>query len=174
MIESALQSFVAQLERRFDPRVEPTLADLQLIAEDLLALSRGLDFGHLDVQEAGLGQELVHSLAVSPSGGPSIYLVSDGPDVTSPPHEHKTWAVIVGIRGCELNTKFQRLGATSRQVIAVDSVNVGAGQALVMLPAEIHATSVLGVQATFHLHLYGSALHALPPFTSRCFVASAA
>ncbi|MDC8772098.1 cupin domain-containing protein [Roseateles albus] len=165
---------MTQLERRFDSRVELSLADLQSVAEDLLKLCRGLDFGQLGLQEAGPGQELLHKLAVSSKGGPSIYLVSDGPGVTSQPHEHKTWAVIVGIRGCEINTRFQRVVKDSRQVVAVDSVSVGAGQLLLMRPSEIHATSVLGEQATFHLHLYGSALHALPPFQSRCFEASAA
>jgi predicted metal-dependent enzyme (double-stranded beta helix superfamily) len=174
MIEAALQGFVRQLERRFDSRVEPSLAGLQSVGDDLLELCRGLDFGRLDLQEAGPGQELVHNLAVSSRGGPSIYLVSDGPGVTSRPHEHRTWAVIVGIRGCEINTRFQRMAKDSRQVVAADVVSVGAGQVLVMLPAEIHATSVLGEQATFHLHLYGSALHALPPFQSRCFEASSA
>lgn len=172
MIEAALQGFVAQLERRLDLRAEPSLADLQSVAEDLLALCRGLDFGQLDLQEAGPAQELLYKLAVSSKGGPSIYLVSDGPGVTSLPHEHQTWAVIVGLRGCELNTKFKRLAANCRQVFAVDSVSVGAGQALVMLPTEIHATAVLGELASFHLHLYGSALHLLPPFQSRCFEAS--
>ncbi|MCV2358567.1 hypothetical protein LNV08_06210 [Paucibacter sp. TC2R-5] len=174
MIEAALQGFVTQLERRFDPRAELSLADLQSVAEDLLKLCRGLDFGRLDLQEAGPGQEVLHNLSVSSKGGPSIYLVSDGPGVTSRPHEHKTWAVIVGIQGCEINTRFQSVVKDSRQVVAVDSVNVGAGQLLWMLPDEIHATSVLGEQATFHLHLYGSALHAVPPFQSRCFEASPA
>jgi predicted metal-dependent enzyme (double-stranded beta helix superfamily) len=171
MLEAALQAFVAQLERRFGSRLDLSPADLLCVAEDLVGLCRGLAFNQLDLPEAGPGQELLHNLAVSPRGGPSIYLVSDGPGVTSRPHEHKTWAVIVGIRGCEINTKFRRVAEDSRQVVAVDSVSVGAGQYLLLLPTEIHATAVVGERATFHLHLYGSALHALPPFQSRCFEA---
>jgi predicted metal-dependent enzyme (double-stranded beta helix superfamily) len=172
MIETALKAFVAQL--RIGPAFEPGPADLRDLSEDLLRLCRKLDFNQLDLPEAGPGQEFLHHLAVSPVGGPSIYLVSDGPGVTSPPHEHKTWAVIVGIRGCEINTRFERLDVGSRQVVAADSVNVGAGQWLLLSPEQIHATAVLGEQATFHLHLYGAALHTLPPFKSRCFEAVSA
>lgn len=174
MTEAALKAFVAQIELRFGPRFEPGPVDLRDLAEDLLQLCRKLDFNQLDLPEAGPGQEFLHPLAVSPVGGPSIYLVSDGPGVTSPPHEHQTWAVIAGIRGCEINTRFERLDVDSRQVVAVDSVSVGAGQLMLLSPEQIHATTVLGERATFHLHLYGAALHTLPPFKNRCFEAVSA
>lgn len=169
MTEAALKAFVAKVELRFGPAFEPGPADLRDLGEDLLRLCRKLDFNQLDLPEAGPGQEFLHHLAVSPLGGPSLYLVSDGPGVTSPPHEHQTWAVIVGIRGCEINTRFERQDVGSRQVVAVESVSVGPGQLLLLSPEQIHATAVLGERATFHLHLYGKALHTLPPFKSRCF-----
>ena len=33
---------------------------------------------------------------LAPDNSPSLYLVSDGHGVITPPHEHKTWVIIAG------------------------------------------------------------------------------
>lgn len=165
----ALYEFTSRLNARFGSQSNPSQADLRSLADELAGLCRELDFDTLGLLQAVPGQEVLHELAVSPEGGPSAYLVSDGQGVSSPPHEHNTWVIIIGIRGVERNTTFERIAANSRQVHAIESVNVGAGQSLILAPAEIHSTDVVGEHATYHVHLYGSALGSLPPFPSRCF-----
>lgn len=144
----ALHEFTLRLDARFGSQSNPSQADLLSVADELARLCHELDFNASDLPEAMPGQEVLHDLAVSSIGGPSVYLVSDGLGVSSPPHEHKTWAVIVGIRGVELNTKFERTAVNSQQVHAIESVRVGAGRVLILSPTEIHSTNVLGEHAT--------------------------
>lgn len=167
----ALCDFTTRFGERFGRESIPGDADLRRIADGLVRLCHELDVDTLGLPEARPGQEVLHHLAVSPVGGPSAYLVSDGAGVSSPPHEHGTWAVIVGLRGVEINTRFERVAAHSRQVRATETVQVGAGQVLILASSDIHSTEVLGERATCHVHLYGSALGALPPFASRSFEA---
>lgn len=112
------------------------------------------------------GEELLYELAVSP-GGASLYLVSDGSGVISPPHEHGTWAVIAGLRGNEANVLYPRVVAG--QVAPIDRVVVGPGALMVLAATAIHATEVVGAEPTFHLHLYGKPLSELASFGSRVF-----
>ncbi len=167
----ALSDFTAKLGESFGRESVPGDSDLRRIADELVRLCHELDVDTLGLPQALPGQEVLHELAVSPAGGPSAYLVSDGAGVSSPPHEHGTWAVIVGLRGVETNTRFERVAANSRQVRAIETVQVGAGQVLILSSTDIHVTDVSGERATYHVHLYGSALAVLPPFASRCFEA---
>jgi predicted metal-dependent enzyme (double-stranded beta helix superfamily) len=115
------------------------------------------------------GEERLYKLAVISEYTPSIYLVTDGAGVVSPAHEHCTWAVIVGLDGNELNTFFPRQSAGSAVVTPEQSINVGAGEFLTMSAATIHSTATVGNESTFHVHIYGRPLVALPPFASRTF-----
>jgi predicted metal-dependent enzyme (double-stranded beta helix superfamily) len=112
------------------------------------------------------GEELLYELAVSP-GCASLYLVSDGSGVISPPHEHGTWAVIAGLRGKEANCLYQRVVAG--QVVPMERVVVGPGEFMVLASTAIHSTEVVGTEPTFHLHLYGKPLNELASFGSRVF-----
>ena len=112
------------------------------------------------------GEELVHELAVA-SGEPSLYLVSDGAGTSSPPHRHDTWAIIAGIRGRESNILFRLVACAEPFAVPVETVTVGPGEVLILAPESVHATEVVGSEATFHLHLYGRPLHELPGFEER-------
>ncbi|MBB4843862.1 putative metal-dependent enzyme (double-stranded beta helix superfamily) [Paucibacter oligotrophus] len=118
---------------------------------------------------AQAGQELLYELAVDPAGGPSLYLVSDGAGTSSPPHTHQTWAVLLGLRGVELNQLFRLRGDSDGRLHKVGAEEaVGPGACLLMQAEDIHATRVRG-ESCYHLHLYGRALSHLPPFATRCF-----
>ncbi len=168
---SSFQVFLAQLGRRLAPDESPAPEELQTIAKELLALCQTSTFNAELFPAAEVGKEHLHVLAISDTGGPSVYLVSDGVGVTSPPHEHQTWAVIVGVRGVERNIQYRRLPGDHRQVVEQGVVDVGTGEYLCMAEADIHATDVVGDQPSYHVHLYGRALSALPAFAERCFVA---
>lgn len=147
----------------------PSEEQLGIVAEALCRLACSPAWQHCPYHEAVAGEELLYELAVSADNGPSLYLVSDGATVVSPPHGHGTWAVIVGIRGREVNHLYVVSAGDDRVVVRTSTVEIGPGEALVLSPREIHSTAVAGDHATFHLHLYAQPLHSLPSFESRCY-----
>lgn len=148
---------------------EPCARELLAIGDELRRLGAEVDVAAITNLIAAPGQERLHPIVVSASGGPSLYLVSDGAGTASAPHEHQTWVAIVGLHGLELNTLFRRADAATRTIVREREAAVGPGDLLVLDAAQIHSTRVDGAAPTVHLHLYGRALSALPPFSERCF-----
>lgn len=81
------------------------------------------------------------------------------------PHNHTTWAVIVGIAGDELNRFYERTddksepGKGTLRQSGQETVKFGTGVAF--LPEDIHSIHVEGEEKTVHLHMYGLALEQL-------------
>jgi len=79
-----------------------------------------------------------------------------------PPHNHTTWAVIVGVYGQEFNRFFERTDDCSVPDKAVlketGSFVVTHGNGVVFMPDDIHSISTDDSESTFHLHMYGMAL----------------
>jgi len=148
---------------------QPSEKQLKDLADKLVFLAGASAWEACPYREAVPGEELLYELAVSSNEGPSLYLVSDGPTVISPPHEHTTWAVIAGIRGRETNRLYARQSNKNRLLVESSNVDVGPGEFLILGAQDIHATEVHSREATFHLHLYGRPLYSLPTFVSRCF-----
>lgn len=149
----------------------PTRASLEAAAKALATLDLDVLLHDATLAPARAGEERLYVLGTSGPERPALYLVSDAPGVTSPPHEHQTWALLVGLDGIERNHAFER-SASGREVRAGASRDVGPGEWLAMGVDEIHATEVVSRVPTRHLHLYGRPLDALPPFAARCFVAA--
>lgn len=141
--------------------------DFEAIADSLLHLANSPMWQVAPYPVARVGEEALYELAVA-GDRPALYLVSDGVGVTSPPHCHETWAVVVGIRGLELNHLYTK-SAKSGIVVETTHVAVGSGEVLLLGPDDIHSTEVVGQAATYHLHLYGRPLSALSSFQARCF-----
>src|SRR5262245_58214888 len=102
------------------------------VAGDLKQLAAELALPHRDYPVACAGEDIVYELAGDPVSGIALYLVSDAPGTRSPPHDHCTWAVIVGIDGTELNTVYKVSNAQMRRVEPFAEVVLGKGQALVL------------------------------------------
>jgi predicted metal-dependent enzyme (double-stranded beta helix superfamily) len=119
-------------------------------------------------------QELVYEIARASEAGPTLYLVSDGVGVSSPSHEHLTWAVIVGISGVEVNVVYELTNAKKRSVRPARRVLVAKNDVLVLETGAIHSTLVASSTPTYHLHRYGKPLETLPPFPARRYDADAA
>lgn len=104
-----------------------------------------------------LSEDVDHRFALYGSTGAS------GKSV--PPHNHTTWAVIVGVHGDELNRFYERLddGSVEGQgrVEEKGEFTVSHGTGVVFLPEDIHAISTDDAESTLHLHLYGLALDQL-------------
>lgn len=169
-IHMPLQNAVAEQARHWveqlrTPPHEP--ADLRAIASSLRRFANASVWQATPYRQAVPGEELLYELALGTGNRPSLYLVSDGEGVVSPPHGHGTWAVIAGIRGQELNHRYTVQSSERRTVVRVGEVEVGPGQVLTLRAEDIHSTEVRGVGPTFHLHLYGRSLTELPSFERR-------
>ena len=95
----------------------------------------------------------------------ALYLNSIIPGKTTIPHNHDTWAVIVAIRGEELNRLYQRDddGSDPEQarISLTHELTVQPGTSVSFLPDDLHSIHVTGDQPTLHFHLYGRPLDTL-------------
>ena len=115
------------------------------------------------------------SFPITEDGGSAVYRISEDSDhryalyasvgavgKSVPPHNHTTWAVIVGVYGDELNRFYQRTDDASTEGYAeleeTGSSVVRHGNGVVFLPDDIHAISTDDSEPTVHLHMYGLAL----------------
>jgi len=81
------------------------------------------------------------------------------------PHNHTTWAVIVGVHGDEHNIFYRRTDDGTETGTGVVEVTreetVRHGNGVTLMPEDIHAIHVDGDRPTLHLHMYGLALEQL-------------
>ena len=115
------------------------------------------------------------SFPITDDGGSAVYRISEDSDhryalyasvgaagKSVPPHNHTTWAVIVGVYGDEMNRFYERTDDASKEGYAeleeTGSFVVRHGNGVVFLPDDIHAISTDDSEPTVHLHMYGLAL----------------
>jgi len=97
--------------------------------------------------------------------GISLYLnvVRSGKNV--PPHDHTTWACIAAVEGVEHNMFYTRTddqATEGKATLKMDNIiAVGPGDAIAMMPDDIHNFEVRGDQTIRHLHFYGRPLESL-------------
>ncbi len=88
-------------------------------------------------------------------GSLALYVQSVGDGTSAPPHEHTTWAVIVGMRGQELNRFYDRC-AGEGEPHAVRDEMVECGTGVAMLGQDVHSIHIEGASTNFHC--YGLAM----------------
>jgi len=112
-------------------------------------------FYHPD-EEAGfsaflLHEEEDHSLAV--------LAVSWAPGLGITPHDHGTWAVVVGVDGIEHNIRYKRLDDRKNPAFAEleikDESDAGPGELVLIKTGGIHAVRNNSDKVTLSLHTYG-------------------
>ncbi len=86
----------------------------------------------------------------------ALYAQSSRGEVATPPHNHTTWAVVVGHAGSELNRFYER---TDDGVAETHQHLVEAGTGVAMLPDDLHSIHIDGPALNFHC--YGLALERL-------------
>lgn len=86
----------------------------------------------------------------------ALYAQSSRGHVETPPHNHTTWAVVVGHAGNELNRFYER---TDDGVAETHQHLVEAGTGVAMLPDDLHSIHIDGPALNFHC--YGLALERL-------------
>ena len=96
----------------------------------------------------------------------ALYLSTGVPGRSSPPHNHTTWAAIVGMDGEEENCVYERLDDGSvpgkGQLREVRRVVLRAGDGIAFMPDDIHSIHVVSAKPTRHLHMYGLSVEHLP------------
>jgi predicted metal-dependent enzyme (double-stranded beta helix superfamily) len=80
--------------------------------------------------------------------GISLYLNVLRRGKNIPPHNHTTWACVAAVEGVEHNTLY-------------DQLDIGPGDAIAMLPDDIHAVEIRDDAIIRHLHFYGRPLETL-------------
>jgi predicted metal-dependent enzyme (double-stranded beta helix superfamily) len=79
------------------------------------------------------------------------------PHFTSPPHDHRMWAVIGIYEGQENNTFYRR---SAQGLEEVNRREIRAGEAVLLGPDVIHAIANPFAASTLGLHVYGGDLGA--------------
>ncbi len=95
----------------------------------------------------------------------ALYASTGTPGKSVPPHNHTTWAVIVGLHGDEHNVFYERTddGSTPGEGVLRETggVTINHGVGTAMMPQDIHSIHIAEGERTVHLHMYGLALEQL-------------
>ncbi len=133
-------------------------ASLAAIRSELIGLSARRDLFPQDEFPLSEGQgERFEKLSVDPDGRFELYLEVADKAVDTLPHNHTTWAVVVGIRGLELNRLYEGEGGVAGEAPLKlrEEVPVTAGSGICMMPDDFHSIHMEKGDLNMHLHLYG-------------------
>jgi len=109
----------------------------------------------------GRNTNYLYCLAEDADGTNALYISSEhhSEDRSTLPHNHLTWAVIVGLEGNELNKLYERVddGKTAgRGMVRVSSeVELKLGSGIYLMPEEIHSVHTRGGHSMLSMHMYG-------------------
>ena len=139
---------------------------LEAIMQELERLGRMKELFPLTLFPAPDGPtNVLYQIASDPDGRFTLYVSVANRGKNTPPHNHATWAAIVGIEGEERNRLYRRKDDRSSN----DSVDlelsgehvVKAGQPICLMPDDVHSIHVESAEPALHLHLYGRRLEDL-------------
>jgi len=94
-------------------------------------------------------------LSVDEDGRFELYIEVADKAVEAPPHDHTTWAVVVGIEGEEVNRIYDVDEARSSPPKMREQVSVGPGTGVALMPEDFHSIHIDEGVHNMHLHLYG-------------------
>ncbi len=164
--DAAVADTVAKV-RAIETEAGVTRDSLERIRAALLALAARTDLFPLEAfpgPEDGKDDRL-YPLTVDDDGRFALYLNRGSAHKDTPPHNHTTWAVVVGIRGEELNRFYARdddgRQAGKASIHETGSFNVTPGTGVCLMPDDIHSIHMRGADPKMHLHMYGLAINRL-------------
>jgi len=121
--------------------------------EHLFALD---DFPYPDAQDSH--RSYLYRLSEDDDHRFALYVHVTNKGVDAPPHDHTTWAVIVGVLGNEEN-RFYKKVPTGVDVTGGDIVRNGHG--VTLLPDDVHSIHTEAGEVVLNFHMYGLALEQL-------------
>ena len=131
-----------------------------LIRDRLVALTTNrslLSFAEFPAPDSGeKAASRLYRIAQDDDDRFALYVNSSRGAVSSPVHNHTTWAVVVGFDGQELNRFYCR---RANGVEQVNEFMVERGCGVAMLPEDLHSIHIDG--PSINLHCYGLALERL-------------
>lgn len=169
---SAVAAALAQV-REIERSQGITRASLQTISAVLQQLAQReelFSFADFPPPDAASGNTstryyLNHEGADTDKHDIALYLNSIIPGKTTVAHNHDTWAVIVAVKGAELNRLYQRDDDGSdphqEKISITRELTVQPGTPISFLPDDLHSIHVQGSEPTLHFHLYGRPLDTL-------------
>jgi len=106
--------------------------------------------------EQGFGVHLLHE---EPNHDLAVFVLSWLPDRGTTPHNHKTWAVVVGMEGHEQEINYDRLDDGAKRGYAELKRGgehvMTAGDVACCYPEHIHSVWNVGKDVSMSLHTYG-------------------
>ncbi len=165
--QKAIESALAEI-REIDRTQGITEASLENVKGVLLSLAERKDlFSETDYPPpAKDGTSNFFGLSVDDDDRFALYLSVGRKGRETPPHNHTTWAVIVGMSGEEENRIYERVDGYREEGRAElrlkESRVLRAADGLTYMPDAIHSIHVISDEPTRHFHMYGKALAALP------------
>ena len=170
---------VSQMSRRHQA-VQETLEEIRALRHTLgpsdelvdavgpvlttLALREDLFHAEAFAVDAG-ALMTIYELSVDPDGRLGLYASAGMPGKAQPPHDHRTWSVIAGVRGAEHNQYFKRIddGRDPQQgrLEPRGERTLRRGDTNGMMGDAFHLIRVLDEGPALHLHLYGYPLDRL-------------
>jgi predicted metal-dependent enzyme (double-stranded beta helix superfamily) len=143
-----------------------TRGALEQVKGQLLVLAERRDlfsFAQLPLLHQG---STMHLLSEEDDHSFALYAVAAHSASKTPPHDHTTWAVVVGVEGVEINRHWRRVddgrvaGEGRLEETGVTVVEPGKGVAL--MPDDIHSIERSSTAPMLHFHLYGRSIEHLP------------
>jgi predicted metal-dependent enzyme (double-stranded beta helix superfamily) len=150
-----------------DPAVTPqALEAIKAVLSDLAQRKDLFNFEAFPLPDKGTGTEnCLYRISEDSDHRYALYVNVSHTGKNSPPHNHTTWAVVVGVRGEELNRLYERTDdgrvpgkGTVRQS---SEYEVAPGMGICFMPEDIHSIHVVKPEPIVHLHMYGLALDQL-------------
>jgi len=127
------------------------------LAQRVVADKSWLQPKHYETDEAqGFGVHLLHE---EPDHSLAVILVNWLPGRGTPPHDHGTWAVVVGIEGAERNVRYKRLDDRSNpdyaELAVKEDFAANEGELVCVKTGGIHKVTNETERMTLSLHTYG-------------------
>ena len=161
--EYVLENFVADLRRIVGASEDEAaiLAQVQPLARRFAGERSWLCEAMYGADPAlGFGTTLLHAEVDH-----SLFVVVDSwlPGRGVPPHDHATWAVVVGVDGSERNIFWQRLDDATRPGYAelqrIGEQSIGPGETLPIASGSIHSVINETPHTRLSFHVYGRHLN---------------
>ncbi len=159
MSNAAVETFVSQVERVLastDDAAEITRRVTEL-ARPLAEDTGWLEERHRETDDAqGFGVTIVHKEA---DDGLLVETVCWAPGRGVAPHDHRTWGVVIGLEGEEINVDWRRLDDGAEDGFADIEVaretTIRQGVTCTLMSDDIHSVRNEGDTPSLSLHVYG-------------------